>query len=648
MTSELLNYLVLCPREHRSDICTRILKVVDRFSTSDRWRVDTLITTLTIAGRESSRDVQNATIVYISRADTDIHIFATHKLLKAIRDDDGSQTGLLAVGVWCIGEFGDLLLQPYTYQSTSNNNGMTKSDSGITDLTSNGNAATTSVSFMALDPLSVVTIVDQVTKRHSCPEYIKQRALTAYVKLSERYVNSGDTNALETLQKLLDKHKMSRSLELQLRSCEFTSIVYASKGLAPPKVVAPPSAADIDAAAAAPPVEEDLFGFNSSMTDDTATTMSSSSSSGVSAGVQHAAKEALARMPAVDIKILQKRLQADEMQDGGIDMMPRGASRSSSVATTGPGSAPASGGGDLLDFFGGGGSGGDTIASLPSLSQNGGAGGSTKSDPMAGKSDLDLLSDIFSAQATTTSAPTSAAPLSGGFDIFSQTSTAAAAAPISSTSVNPMDLFGAPAAMAQPMSTMSSDPFGNNTVMSSSMPTNQQPVADLFGAPSPAVSTFPMMTTQQQQPQQQQQQPSTSLGGIAANEGAGLRVPAISHGGLIVEFECTKPESWNTQKSVLIAHFKNTTDAPIHGMNLQVAVPKFVKMEMDPPTSTTIPEMGNNNMGGNQKQVTQKVTLINSMLGQKNLALKLKIGFTLKGQKLEQMATCSGFPPGQY
>lgn len=52
LTAELLNYLVVCPHEHRGDICARVLKVADRFSPDDRWRVDTLITMLTIAGKE--------------------------------------------------------------------------------------------------------------------------------------------------------------------------------------------------------------------------------------------------------------------------------------------------------------------------------------------------------------------------------------------------------------------------------------------------------------------------------------------------------------------------------------------------------------------------------------------------------------------
>jgi AP-1 complex subunit gamma-1 len=122
-----------------------------------------------------------------------------------------------------------------------------------------------------------------------------------------------------------------------------------------------------------------------------------------------------------------------------------------------------------------------------------------------------------------------------------------------------------------------------------------------------------------------------------------VRVPALSHGGLSVEFECSKPDTWNKQKSDLIAHFTNSSGSPIYGMNLQVAVPKYVTMEMQPPSSTTIPQSG-----GNAKGVTQNVSVTNTMLGTKNLVLKLKLGFTLNGQKMEQMATCSGFPAGEY
>ena len=104
-------------------------------------------------------------------------------------------------------------------------------------------------------------------------------------------------------------------------------------------------------------------------------------------------------------------------------------------------------------------------------------------------------------------------------------------------------------------------------------------------------------------------------------------------------FQAIQDDS-SLRRSTLIANFNNTTGDVVYGMNLQVATPKYVTMEMEPASSTTIP------MGSGK--VTQKVHVTNSMLGTKNLVLKLKIGFTSKGQKVEHMATCSGFPAGQY
>lgn len=288
LTAELLNYLVLCPREHRRDICTRILKVVDRYSPDDRWRVDTLITTLTIAGREALMEVQSATALYISRATTDVHGFCVHKLAKAIRDDDGSQHGLLATGIWCIGEYGDLLLRPYQYTPTST----------ATDATA------TTITFEAMEPLQVVDLVERTTRRHACPDFVKQRALTAYIKLTQRY--NHDPAAVTKLENLIQEQQSSRSLELQVRACEYNALWNATKG----------QAVSVPRKQVEGSIEADLFG---GALDGTAGTGSS-----ISPAVISAAKEALARMPVVDAKILQKRLSRDEFATG--DDLPAGLS----------------------------------------------------------------------------------------------------------------------------------------------------------------------------------------------------------------------------------------------------------------------------------------------------------------------------------
>jgi AP-1 complex subunit gamma-1 len=571
LTAELLNYLVLCPKEHRADICTRILKVVDRFSPDDRWRVDTLITTLTIAGREATRDVQSATVVYISRASSDIHAFATHKLLKAIRDDDGAQHGLLSVGIWCIGEYGDMLLRPYSYSSTT----PTKDGDDLT----NGGTGEVTITFMGLDAMSIVKTVENVCERHGCPNHVKERALTAYAKLSQRLENSGDAAALNKLQDLLQKHRKSRSLEIQLRSCEYNTLISASRGKA--AVTAPSSSEGSDS----------LFGISSSVANG-------DSCGSVSESVRNAAREAISRMPVVDIKVLQKRLSTDDI-DGDVAVR---APRSVPAAKT----TPAAGGDllDLADIFGGA-----TASATPT--HNGSAAPKPVSGASTGKSDIDLLSDIFSAPATTTLAPAPGAT-AGGFDLFSAPAQPQAAAP-----VNPLDLFGAPPPSSSP---------GNMNVFGSAPPLQQQ--SNLESTSSGGSDPFGTMTSDSP---------------VAPAQPTSIRVPAFSHAGLSAEFECTKPEPFNQHKSVLIAHFTNTTGDQVHGLNFQVAVPKYVTMEMAPPSSTTVPVSG-----GQGRPVTQRITVTNSMLGTKNLMLKLKVSFTSKGQKFETLATCSGFPAGKY
>jgi len=199
LTAELLNYLVISPAENRVEVCTKVLKVVDQFSPSPRWRVDTLITLLTIAGKDCKESVLASTIAYISRSADDLRAYCTHKLVKAMRDDDGSQEGLLVVGIWCVGEYGEYLLQPYSN-------------------------AETEARFNGVVALDVIKLVDDITKKVTCTDNIKQRALTCFAKLTERFANC-DPAVVVKLKILIKKYESSMNLELQLRSCEYSVLV---------------------------------------------------------------------------------------------------------------------------------------------------------------------------------------------------------------------------------------------------------------------------------------------------------------------------------------------------------------------------------------------------------------------------------------
>ena len=574
LTGELLNYLVLCPREHRTDICSRVLRVVEKYCPDDMWRVDTLITMLTIAGRECSRNVLSSTIIYISHSSEDLRAYATHKLLKAIRDDDGTQRGLLIVGVWCIGEYGDLLLKPYSYTPKSTGNALP-------------------ISFMALEPASVVSTIENISKHVTCPMEVKERVITCFTKLSDRFANVSDTATLEKIHDLVKQNSKSQSLELQLHSCEYDALLNAVKGIA----------------MGGENKSDDIFGGGDS--------------SKLSAEVIAAAKESLAKMPVVDLTVI-KRKKASEFdeQDGGDEDV-------GVVAT----SAPAPGGDllDLADIFGGGDS---SSAPVAATQQNGAAPISeNKSANETEKSDVDLLSDIFSAPPVTSNVMPTMAPVpSQPVNMFAPTPTAQMNAQVPLVASNGIDIFSSTAPVAQPQQTSmpSIDVFGTNPGPTPT-PTPTTSMNDVFG------------TTAPQQPTQTNiSMPAAATPAAAPAASEAVIVPGFSHQGISVQFECTKPDVWNKQKSILVAKMSNTTDSPIYGFNLQCAVPKYVTMEMKPPTSTTIP------VTTGAKQITQTINVTNTMLGTKNLMLKLKVSFTSKGTKIEHMATCASFPAGQY
>jgi len=86
------------------------------------------------------------------------------------------------------------------------------------------------ITFMAMEASTIVTTIEDVTKRHSCPEEVRLRALTCFAKLCERFADIADSETMEKLKQLVTKYQGSASLELQLRSCEFGTLVKAAKG----------------------------------------------------------------------------------------------------------------------------------------------------------------------------------------------------------------------------------------------------------------------------------------------------------------------------------------------------------------------------------------------------------------------------------
>jgi len=542
LTAELLNYLVLCPREHRADICNRILRVVEKLSPDDRWRIDTLITMLTIAGRESSRKIESATIIYISRSSEDLRAYSTHRLLKSIRDDDGSQHSLLVVGIWCIGEYGDLLLTDYSYATPS----LSTTPDAILLPTQ---ICPKNILFMGVTPDEILTIVQHVIIGQNCTEELKCRALTCFVKLSCRFATIANVETLERLHNLTTQYSRSHILELQLRSCEYDVLINAMKGFAPRLCKS---------------YDQDIFGVRHA---------------GVTNAIADAAKDALSRMPIVDLSVMQQNYNVVSPDEGCHDYDDINNGKTAAPEVIG------SKVGDILD-----------LEDIFSTSDANVLPAPEKDDILSCnysglKSDLELLSDIFSA-------------------------------PSSSSTFKSVSL---------------TDSMGSLVNLTSLNQYQARTQLDMF-------KTSPTTLLVSRTPQKKSNLVAVNTKSLTnISEKESILVLGFTHNGLEVEFECRKPDIWNEQKSSLTAKLKNTTDAPFYNFSLQCAVPKYVKMELKPSSSMTIPVTE----GRNLEPVTQIINVTNMMLGKKKLMLKLKVNFTSREKKIEHITTCSDFPMGK-
>lgn len=65
----------------------------------------------------------------------------------------------------------------------------------------------------------------------------------------------------------------------------------------------------------------------------------------------------------------------------------------------------------------------------------------------------------------------------------------------------------------------------------------------------------------------------------------------------------------------------------IEGLSVQIAVMKHLKLTINPLSSTNLAPMS-------KEQVSQSMTVVNSAVGQKGIVMKVKIGYSMNGQKL--------------
>jgi AP-1 complex subunit gamma-1 len=192
LSSELLNYLVIAHSEHKASIVARLMEVIERYSPSKKWRVDTLITMLSLAGNQCDDPIFRHAILFMTQADS-LQSYAVHRLYDTILTDT-SQITLVHVAIWCIGEYGEMLIRPCQ-------------ESGI--------------DYPAIAESDVVNLLDSCLRIHNADITTKSYILNALIKLSTR-----TSPAIRgRIMSIMNTYRSSIILELQQRGTEYSTLL---------------------------------------------------------------------------------------------------------------------------------------------------------------------------------------------------------------------------------------------------------------------------------------------------------------------------------------------------------------------------------------------------------------------------------------
>lgn len=538
LTQELLEYLKVSDPEFKPDLTAKIGSLVQRFSPSKLWHLDTMVKLLTEAGNNVEEELIRSLVVLIGNA-PELHGYAVRSFFGAFQDWRG-QDSLALVTVWCIGEYGEMLV----------------SRQGELE----GEVPMTVTESEAVD------VLESVLKDVRTSSAGRAYALTALLKLTSRF-----TTCADRIGALIQAHRSSLVLELQQRSVEFSSILSKHEDIRAKLVDRMPV---LDEAAYRAKKAEMA---NPLMADTKA------EANGPTARADAKANGSL-RPPAAPAA--QAPLLAD-LLDLGMD----------GDAAAAPAAA---GGSDLLDVLG--------------LS-----GGQGPGQP-APSQDASMLLDLLSLGDSAAAPPPAASmasvdPLSAAFPGLS----AEPAAPLPADPLSAL-MGGAPAS-GLPHPGPSAAHQGPSLLSPSAPADNQAPSgpADPFAdlglqpaAPDPAPAPPPV----------------PSFPSIVALESGGLRVV----------FAFTKAPG-SPQRTTIRASFSNATAAPFTDFSFQAAVPKFMQLQLDPASGSTVP-------AGSSGAVSQTLHVTNTLHGQKALIMKLRITFKANGDEKLEQGQVNNFPGG--
>ncbi|CCJ30850.1 unnamed protein product [Pneumocystis jirovecii] len=195
LVREILVFLETSDNEFKLNITTQISIAANNFAPNKRWHIDTMLRSLKLAGNYIKEQVFSNFIQLVITT-PELQAYTIRKLFFALKKDI-TQEALTLSGVWMIGEYGKLLLQPYQSSEEKINGDIKESD--------------------------IIELLENIFNSTYCTKTVMEYLSTALIKLTVRIK---DQFQIEKIYDLLTRHSTALDIEIQQRCIEYERLFH--------------------------------------------------------------------------------------------------------------------------------------------------------------------------------------------------------------------------------------------------------------------------------------------------------------------------------------------------------------------------------------------------------------------------------------
>jgi AP-1 complex subunit gamma-1 len=208
IVKELVNYLLTSEPEFKKELANKICQICEKYAPNKKWHIDTVVKVLTLS-EGYCREEYISQIITVIATTPELHQYSVTKVYFALKENL-NQIGLVQLGVWLVGEFGEMLVNGSC--KNPDGNPIIVPDHEIMDL--------------------MTKILNDHDKKGDRSDIVIMWTLTSISKLSIRIGQANPVdprNALSEISKQINanlkKFETHMNIEIQQRACEFQHVL---------------------------------------------------------------------------------------------------------------------------------------------------------------------------------------------------------------------------------------------------------------------------------------------------------------------------------------------------------------------------------------------------------------------------------------